>query len=599
MSAQRCVTGPFPLQRTLWRPPSHSDLRSGQVFGNGGEALDDDDLRLALGVEEQEASAADADTAFASAADAIAARLAKLGWSPVPEAASRGQNSDGPYLDEMPSDVLVRIMQCLGLDATERVCFASASPKIREAVRRAGPVAWRELEFVHNPVAAAKLSTQGLKTLATISDGELRRLDVTGCFNLSRASIINVAKSNKHLEEVLVRFETSWAPDHTSAFAKSLMDLCPRLKCLRCDITAPTPTPELLQLLDPAAAGIVKARMVELVPPNRSEQDEAERLVNQAPPLLTVEQIDALTETLRLPGCSVDRLDLSFNRLGAEHCLGLTTGLPRKRAAARSAADEEPQYLLDALNVRFNGFADAGLAHICTALYGGDPIVGVGLRVPADMLELDISFNGISEDGCAGLAAALCGACCHLETLIMCCNAAGPDGTEALAEALRNNESLTVLDLSMNDIGDEGAWELADALEENTCLRSLKLDGNGITGAGIEFFPSTLRKNSQLEALSFAMNKLGDDGAKAIATMLSFVDPAVSEAAANSEDQEDHNCLLQRLNLDGNGISDVGADALATALSGNSSLKMLSIRGNFLSEIQIAWSVTPNNSTTR
>ena len=59
----------------------------------------------------------------------------------------------------------------------------------------------------------------------------------------------------------------------------------------------------------------------------------------------------------------------------------------------------------------------------------------------------------------------------------MCCNAAGPDGTEALAQALRSNESLTVLDLSMNDIGDEGAWELADALEENSSLRSLKLDG--------------------------------------------------------------------------------------------------------------------------
>ena len=245
------VAMPAPNSRFGAHPPLRSNLHSGQVFGNGGEALDEDDLRLALGaeVERETTSAADAGAAFASAADAIAARLAKLGLHPIEAATGgAGQNYDGPYLDEMPSDVLVRIMQWIGLDATERVCFASASPKIRNAVRRAGPVAWRELELVHNPAAAAKLTTQGLKTLATISDGELRRLDVTGCFSLSRASIMHVAKTNKHLEEILVRFETSWAPEHTSSFAKSLLDLCPMLKYLRCDITAPIPTPELLQV---------------------------------------------------------------------------------------------------------------------------------------------------------------------------------------------------------------------------------------------------------------------------------------------------------------------------------------------------------------
>jgi hypothetical protein len=74
------------------------------------------------------------------------------------------------------------------------------------------------------------------------------------------------------------------------------------------------------------------------------------------------------------------------------------------------------------------------------------------------------------------------------------------------------------------------------ALEENRGLEWLGLDGNDITSPGIEFFPSSMATNATLRCLSLAMNKVGDDGASAIATMLTTLQvhrvPATSSSSS-------------------------------------------------------------------
>mmetsp|Transcript_18603 Transcript_18603/g.41370 ORF Transcript_18603/g.41370 Transcript_18603/m.41370 type:complete len:156 (+) Transcript_18603:613-1080(+) len=52
------------------------------------------------------------------------------------------------------------------------------------------------------------------------------------------------------------------------------------------------------------------------------------------------------------------------------------------------------------------------------------------------------------------------------------------DGAAALAEALRENKTLTTLVLEHNDIGKDGAKAIAEALSDNATLTTLNLSGN-------------------------------------------------------------------------------------------------------------------------
>jgi ABC-type protease/lipase transport system fused ATPase/permease subunit len=56
--------------------------------------------------------------------------------------------------------------------------------------------------------------------------------------------------------------------------------------------------------------------------------------------------------------------------------------------------------------------------------------------------------------------------------------ASGDEEAKALAEALKTNKRLKILELMNNNIGDEGAKALAEALRENTTLKILELKFN-------------------------------------------------------------------------------------------------------------------------
>ena len=60
----------------------------------------------------------------------------------------------------------------------------------------------------------------------------------------------------------------------------------------------------------------------------------------------------------------------------------------------------------------------------------------------------------------------------------------GDEGAKALAEALKVNATVEVLDLDGCGIGDDGAAAIAEALRSNTSLTVLYLSGNGIGEQG-------------------------------------------------------------------------------------------------------------------
>lgn len=66
------------------------------------------------------------------------------------------------------------------------------------------------------------------------------------------------------------------------------------------------------------------------------------------------------------------------------------------------------------------------------------------------------------------------------------------------------------VDLSDNKLGDEGAEAIADMLKENGSLVLLKLSGNNFTDRSAEHISPALITNTKLQHLDLSHNALGE-----------------------------------------------------------------------------------------
>ncbi|XP_059817124.1 NACHT, LRR and PYD domains-containing protein 3-like isoform X2 [Hypanus sabinus] len=125
-----------------------------------------------------------------------------------------------------------------------------------------------------------------------------------------------------------------------------------------------------------------------------------------------------------------------------------------------------------------------------------------------------------------------------------------------------------VLSLNNNKLGDSGVKLVSAALRNPECkIQRLWLRGVGLTDSGAEDLVSALSTNPSLTELDLSYNKLGDSGVK-----------LVSAALRNPE------CKIQRLWLGDVGLTDSGAEDLASALSTNPSLTELDLSDNKLGD---------------
>ncbi|XP_016786437.1 leucine-rich repeat-containing protein 45 isoform X3 [Pan troglodytes] len=129
----------------------------------------------------------------------------------------------------------------------------------------------------------------------------------------------------------------------------------------------------------------------------------------------------------------------------------------------------------------------------------------------------------------------------------------------ALGKLLPRETLCTELVLSDCMLSEEGATLLLRGLCANTVLRFLDLKGNNLRAAGAKALGKLLQQNKSIQSLTLEWNSLGtwDD---AFATFCGGL-------AANG--------ALQRLDLRNNQISHKGAEELALALKGNTTLQQL------------------------
>ncbi|MBW8309735.1 MAG: SEL1-like repeat protein [Candidatus Paracaedibacteraceae bacterium] len=152
-------------------------------------------------------------------------------------------------------------------------------------------------------------------------------------------------------------------------------------------------------------------------------------------------------------------------------------------------------------------------------------------------------------------------------------------GVITLARYISQNANLMSLNLDSNRIGSEGAKALAN----NTTLTSLDLSQNSIRSEGAE----ALAKNTTLTSLDLSSNGIGPEGAEALAknTTLTFLDLSFNEIGPEGAKALANNTLLKRLILDGNFIcSDLDRNYIgsagAEALAKNTTLTSLDLSRN-------------------
>ncbi|XP_062895668.1 NACHT, LRR and PYD domains-containing protein 3-like [Mobula hypostoma] len=140
------------------------------------------------------------------------------------------------------------------------------------------------------------------------------------------------------------------------------------------------------------------------------------------------------------------------------------------------------------------------------------------------------------------------------------------EGIQRLGPGLHKCQDLRLGD---NKLGDSGVQVVSAALRNQECkILTLWLDYVGLTDSGAEDLASALSTNKSLVELNLSGNELGDSGVI-----------LVSAALRNPE------CEIQKLWLYSVGLTDSGAEDLASDLSTKRSMKVLSLASNSLTDL--------------
>ncbi len=108
------------------------------------------------------------------------------------------------------------------------------------------------------------------------------------------------------------------------------------------------------------------------------------------------------------------------------------------------------------------------------------------------ILKISLGYNGIRK---------LCLSWCHL----------GNEGALVIAEMLKSNSTLLVINLKGNAIEDDGALAIAEVLKLNSTLQKIDLKYNWIRVKGGLAIAEAMEFNSSLEEIFLMSNRIGKE----------------------------------------------------------------------------------------
>ncbi|XP_054444119.1 NACHT, LRR and PYD domains-containing protein 13 [Pteronotus mesoamericanus] len=179
---------------------------------------------------------------------------------------------------------------------------------------------------------------------------------------------------------------------------------------------------------------------------------------------------------------------------------------------------------------------------------------------------LSLGFNPLQDDGVRWLCASLRQPDCALERLALCCCQLGVPSCRHLSDALRQNRSLTHLNLRKNQLGDEGVRFLCEALRRPDCLlQSLDLSECSFRAEGCRALAAVLERNRRLKVLDIGRNRVQDAGGRRLCQALTR-----------------SGCALSTLGMEKCSLTSACCRHLSSVLGGSKSLVTLNLLGNAL-----------------
>ncbi|XP_043088872.1 NACHT, LRR and PYD domains-containing protein 12-like [Puntigrus tetrazona] len=439
-----------------------------------------------------------------------------------------------PLIKESKS---VQLMDC---GVTDKSCAALAS------ALRLNSSHMRHMNLSLNKLGASgvNLLSNGLKDPhCKLEKLRLGKCGVTdeGCAALASALRLNPSYL-KELDLSLNKLGDSGV----NLFSDALKDPRCRLETLRlsdCDVT------------DEGCAALSSA-----LRSNPSHLRELDLSLNKLGP----SGLSMLSDLLRDPPCKLEILRLSYCGVTDEGCTCLASALRSNPSHLReldlsgneleaselnllSAELKNPLCKLEILRLSDCGVTDEGCAALAAALRSN----------PSYLRELDLTKNKLRDSDVKPLSVLKDDPHYKLETLKLYDCGITDKGYAALASALKSNPSnLRELDLSRNELGESGLNLLSNLLKHPHCkLEALQLNHCGLTDEGCAALASALRSNpSHLIELNLSRNKLRDSGVKLL-----------------SDGLKDPHCKLEKLRLNNCEVTDEGCAALASALRSNPS----------------------------
>ncbi|EOY00343.1 Leucine-rich repeats-ribonuclease inhibitor domain-containing protein isoform 3, partial [Theobroma cacao] len=164
-------------------------------------------------------------------------------------------------------------------------------------------------------------------------------------------------------------------------------------------------------------------------------------------------------------------------------------------------------------------------------------------------------------------------------------------GAKAIAELLKKNSTLRVLELNNNMIDYSGFTSLAGAFLENNTVRNLHLNGNYGGALGANALAKGLEGNKSLRELHLHGNSIGDEGVRSLLlglsshkgkiTLLDLGNNSITaKGAFHVAEYIKKSKSLLWVNLYMNDIGDEGADKIADALKQNRAITTIDLGGN-------------------
>ncbi|XP_072279393.1 NACHT, LRR and PYD domains-containing protein 12-like isoform X2 [Pyxicephalus adspersus] len=247
------------------------------------------------------------------------------------------------------------------------------------------------------------------------------------------------------------------------------------------------------------------------------------------------EGVKFLCEGLKDPGCTLRELRLDFSQLTPGCCKYFRSALMTNRSLNtlhmrdNDLQDAGAKILCEALLQPGCTLKELRLHESNITGSSCEDFRSV-LLTNRTLTILDLTYNNLQDSGIKVLCEGLRDPGCTLKELTLLHCEMTQESCEDLRSVLTTNQSLTDLDLTWNNLEDAGVKILCEGLRDPNCiLQGLRLYGCDLSSSSLQEFVSVIRENRSLSKLDLAGNKYEDVGVKPLCEALRQPDCTLQE----------------------------------------------------------------------